>query len=238
MSKLVADEHPDLYHYTTAEGLKGIISSQQLWATHIEYLNDVEEHIGFFTRRLPDLLDKPVREALAEAMKKPAIPIPDDFDKEGAVQEDKNVLCKMIRDHTLAFNNPYVSSFCGVSSPEAARDGLLSQWRGYGSDGGYAIVFETKGLDLLLAAENKTFGYQFGGWGNANYHLAPPDPEIVELESRIQKTVYEAIRAGQDSPSDAYDPLYVPLTYLACAYKHSGFSLSFATGAPGRARFL
>ncbi len=29
-----------LYHYTTQEGLLGIFDTQEIWATHIRYLND------------------------------------------------------------------------------------------------------------------------------------------------------------------------------------------------------
>ncbi|MFO1205708.1 MAG: hypothetical protein U1E63_08295 [Burkholderiales bacterium] len=66
MEKSLVEAHPYLYHYTTAEGLKGIVESQQLWATNIAYLNDAEEHIGFFDRRLTHLLDQPIRDAATE----------------------------------------------------------------------------------------------------------------------------------------------------------------------------
>jgi hypothetical protein len=32
-----------LFHYTTAEGLYGILNSKRLWASHIFYLNDAME---------------------------------------------------------------------------------------------------------------------------------------------------------------------------------------------------
>ncbi len=32
-----------LYHYTTAEGLKGIIESDKIWATNYRYVNDLTE---------------------------------------------------------------------------------------------------------------------------------------------------------------------------------------------------
>jgi len=43
--------------------------------------------------------------------------------------------------------------------------GFSAQWRGYGSDGGYAIVFETDGLQQLLDEEFKSFHYQVMVWG-------------------------------------------------------------------------
>ena len=35
----------DLYHYTDAGGLHGILKSNTLWATHAAYLNDSQEFI-------------------------------------------------------------------------------------------------------------------------------------------------------------------------------------------------
>jgi hypothetical protein len=34
---------PLLYHFTDAPGLRGIVESHALWATHIYYLNDAQE---------------------------------------------------------------------------------------------------------------------------------------------------------------------------------------------------
>jgi hypothetical protein len=34
---------PILYHYTTQQGLLGIINNQEIWATHTQYLNDSRE---------------------------------------------------------------------------------------------------------------------------------------------------------------------------------------------------
>jgi hypothetical protein len=36
---------PILYHYTTQEGLLGIIRNKEIWASHTQYLNDVREFI-------------------------------------------------------------------------------------------------------------------------------------------------------------------------------------------------
>ena len=34
---------PLIYHYTNSEGLLGIIGTQSIWATDINFLNDFEE---------------------------------------------------------------------------------------------------------------------------------------------------------------------------------------------------
>ena len=35
--EMVSEAHKEIYHYTTALGLDGILRSQQLWATHTAY---------------------------------------------------------------------------------------------------------------------------------------------------------------------------------------------------------
>lgn len=49
LTVLQDEELPDtLYHYTGLRGLRGIIESRRLWASHIRYLNDVDEfRLGF-----------------------------------------------------------------------------------------------------------------------------------------------------------------------------------------------
>src|SRR2546428_410693 len=39
----VLSEHPELHHYTTHSGLKGIYETDTLWATHFSLLNDATE---------------------------------------------------------------------------------------------------------------------------------------------------------------------------------------------------
>ncbi len=39
----VYEAHPEIYHYTTRQGLRGILDTQTLWATHYSTLNDTTE---------------------------------------------------------------------------------------------------------------------------------------------------------------------------------------------------
>src|SRR5690348_14647947 len=58
--RMVGTEHdkaPDLvWHYTSAEGLLGILNSGHLWATHIQYLDDPQEMV-YGTRLLDSVID-------------------------------------------------------------------------------------------------------------------------------------------------------------------------------------
>lgn len=45
----LVDEEPELHHYTTIDGLKGILQSNALWGTHFRLTNDSTEFILMHT---------------------------------------------------------------------------------------------------------------------------------------------------------------------------------------------
>lgn len=103
-----------LYHYTSTDGLIGILQSGSIWATNLRYLNDVEEFehgLGFlvpaFRKQIAAINSAPWANYLVEQF------------IEG-----------------LRAQAVYVSSFCEAGD-------LLSQWRGYAASNGFAIGFDT-----------------------------------------------------------------------------------------------
>ncbi len=227
MGKSVTEVYAQLYHYTTAAGLKGIVESQQLRATNIAYLNDSEEHTGFFDRRLPYLLEEPVR-SVAEKMastEQGQNQIEANGGLEHVIQQDIQNLVDTFRTVTLKLNKPYITAFCGVPK-QSPDDGLLSQWRGYGTDGGYAIVFETDELQRLLDEESKNFHYQFYVWGDVEYYdqdtlQNAPHPETIEWEKAVQKAISGFFSTNK---REELDGLVEPITALSCTHKHKGFA--------------
>jgi hypothetical protein len=122
-----------LFHYTSQEGLLGIISSRVVWATNLLYLNDSSELLYGFT-----LARDVFKSMLADKNSKSVI----DFLKQGLGLLDVSALLP---------NRDYYT-FCLCQRPD-----LLSQWRAYAaSGGGYAIGFEMH--DLALAASRQGFG--------------------------------------------------------------------------------
>ncbi len=128
-----------LFHYTTATGLEGIIRSKQIWATNTDYLNDPSE-IAYGRTLAINVLREECR-ILNEELPNSIFP---PYDKEEPKSlKDKKVIIKIITDlHESLSNdkilNYYVVSFCQSGD-------LLSQWRGYGNNGGgYAIGFKIK----------------------------------------------------------------------------------------------
>lgn len=107
-----------IYHYTDASGLLGIISTNRLWATDINFLNDPSEGQLFPERVIDFMRQKPSGLTPLEARI-----------VEGIAARLANK-AGIVRTFSV--------SFCGNGD-------LLSQWRGYGSFGsGYAVGFEPK----------------------------------------------------------------------------------------------
>jgi hypothetical protein len=221
----VSEAYPQLWHYTTASGLLGIVSSQELWATSIFYLNDAQEYEGFFEHKLPALLDQGIQDGMLELSKtaEGVRHIHTVGGGEVAAQEKyKRALLKVLRDATLSLN-AYVTSFCYTKTQDA-NDGLLSQWRGYGHDGGYAVVFDTEGLEDLLEQEEKNFLYSFGHWGNVDYHDhgAAAHEEMLGWENDVKKIVAKIV-GEQGSLSKYAGDFFEPIICLATRHKHAGF---------------
>lgn len=209
----VADKYSELTHYTSAAGLTGILATQSLWATHASFLNDAEEIKLFFDRRLAQIIEEELNSA-----SQPSDP--------ASVRIVAAQFAASIRKVTLAFNQAYIFSMCATTNERTARNGLLSQWRGYGKDGGYAIVFDTKGLENRLTQENDMFHYQHMQWGDVHYYDASSGatqvaPEILEAESNLRAGISAFAR---DPSPDVMQSTYVAVTTLSCLYKHWGFA--------------
>ncbi len=109
-----------LYHYTDQNGFMGILTTQELWASKIQYLNDEKEH----TLAL---------ELTASHLKE-------------LIKKTKDIELKCRLEYYLE-TIPYIKNqnICVCSLTE--NGDLLSQWRGYSRDlGGYSIGFNTCAL--------------------------------------------------------------------------------------------
>jgi hypothetical protein len=108
-----------LFHYTSAEGLIGILKARALWATSIRFLNDSTEY---------SLAINLAREFIEERSKK------------ARGKFDTALYTVLSERLTLEVEEVYVSSF--TENPDQ-----LSQWRAYcPPTGGYAIGFQSKFL--------------------------------------------------------------------------------------------
>ena len=140
-----------LYHYTTQEGLLGILKDKCIWATHIRYLNDTSE--GKFV--LDCLLDEISRNyelpkewrAFLGTFNEP-------------VTEKCNPVDSSIIEAGLSVAIWATSPTVFVASFSAKGDSL-SQWRAYsGESGGYSVAFRTAylrsiGEEFLMGRDDR-----------------------------------------------------------------------------------
>jgi len=114
-----------LYHYTSIEGLLGIIESKSVWATNVLYLNDASElnyAVGLFKRQILEFKKKSSNARSVE-----------NIFFETLIENIVN----LIPSDNFGF---YVSSF-------SEEKDLLSQWRGYCPKGiGFSLGFKFNNL--------------------------------------------------------------------------------------------
>jgi hypothetical protein len=115
---------PLLWHYTTLEGLQGIVKEQAIWATDVRYLNDRREYV-----HARDLFVEVITEKKKNASDSEKLTLDQSLDVIQTV-------------HTLENYRVFVSSF-------SANEDQLSQWRAYGSAAkGISIGFDLRRLNI------------------------------------------------------------------------------------------
>lgn len=170
-----------LFHYTTARGLVGILSSGQVWSTAYHCANDETELAAGrgaltplfinFTYKLIEARDPRVTTFAHRGVD--IMTYADGFE---------NLLTSM----ALGSLNTFITCFCKAMGPEDFSHGLLSQWRGYGADGGYAIQLNR---DKLMAAVERIDGYDLQ---DVHYDINNPLREEMLRHSEAYIKAYEA----------------------------------------------
>ena len=117
---------PQLFHYTRADGLRGILEEKKLWLTNAAYVNDEQE------LTYPVLIARAVVRSFLERESK-------DRRRELLAAIDAS-----LESHSL-YKVWYIGSF-------TKEGNSLSQWRAYCSTGGYSIGFEGQSLFQDLPA--------------------------------------------------------------------------------------
>lgn len=218
--------HPELFHYTSAGGLKGILRSQSLWGTHWQHLNDAGE-LRYFSEKLSSLL-KAARIASAEALARNRDGFKEWAESQGGIEDlvDAEVqgLVRVFQDSVVSQQifEFYVTSFC---TPEGSFEGirthgLISMWRSYGN-GGYALVFDTAELERLLRVEAKAWPSR-RVLGDVGYSCDPPHeldsriPALAELRNKFSESSFDS--------SEAFEVMLEPLLDCFIHYKHWAFA--------------
>jgi hypothetical protein len=224
-----AERHPELHHYTTFDGLKGIHESRTLWVVNYRQLNDRKE-ITLLKAPLVEALTKRFKFLLEDRQNKsPQVRRAIEMDGSSVASIAADQARRMVTSFydTLlrtsgASLEPYVASFCTHANDHYAREhGLLSQWRGYGAGGGFCIVFDTaKLIDLLKQESNAHYWVMPLKIGQVYYHT--PD---FSLEGIFGSLLDEADKLFSALLDNTVVPEIVMAYFLWVAplLKHQGF---------------
>jgi hypothetical protein len=137
-----------LYHYTSQDGLIGIVSSASLWATNINYMNDATE----FSRPLGMLRDRLIRHARDCEMEADSFSSTDPVRSAHANQRKERAY--ELWRHANSIGTLFICVACFCENGD-----LLSQWRGYAAQGyGYALGFKTAILGERIAPSGFILG--------------------------------------------------------------------------------
>ncbi|HRJ67232.1 MAG TPA: DUF2971 domain-containing protein [Alphaproteobacteria bacterium] len=229
MEETVSQTYKNLYHYTNISGALGIINSNQLWATHCRFLNDTTERVHALESMYHQMQPR-VLEIIRELEKEPAAKAFLNLDAEGGAENlARDEARKIINAlNNAAGNECYVVSLCGETPDEYVnKNGLLSQWRGYGKDGGAALVFDTKELEDHLKKEAAEVSYSYFCLASLFYEddFKTPSEEASKKISTVVRYGEGYIREtvlNQPNPVDTGEA-YAALANIVSRYKHRAF---------------
>jgi hypothetical protein len=113
-----------LYHYTDAAGLKGIVESGVLRATHISFMNDASEYLHAVSL---------LSDCLREAKKRVTYAL-----QRALIEEMETPVFLTRPEHAAPY---FITCF-------SAQENSLNQWRAYGrGEGGFSIGFDAAKID-------------------------------------------------------------------------------------------
>ena len=136
-----------VYHYTDANGLLGILGKQEIWCSHLSYLNDTQEyrHAKMLYRDVLSTLKED--ESAEQLVRRFAAQSLEYFDQKQRAYDENTMWSIML--HPAKY---FVASFSG-------KNDELSQWRGYSGTGPrFSIGFRTSEMERLDEMHAMSFG--------------------------------------------------------------------------------
>ena len=181
-----------MYHYTSQRGLLGIIKTKSLWLTQVACLNDLSEVSHAFSLMKAAILKiKP--------------------NEEQPVQMFCDHLINLMDTNSVPRFNIFVISF-------SENGDLLSQWRGYCSDGGYSIGFDYETFEKLLTTEGPIPNAIDVELGKCIYDPDEQNKIITEILDNTVERYRELIKKSSVSVLDA-DRINIILNYMIPLYR-------------------
>jgi hypothetical protein len=161
-------QHDALFHYTTAAGLIGIFTSGEIWST-AHYCTNDERELSTGRGVLSSIFRKANSKLIRENDPRVGILARRGISINEHQDEFEGLIIAMIFNSLGA----YVTCMCRPRGDEDFQHGLLSQWRGYGVDGGYALHFSRAKLDEEIKRVANSEGTYYN-LQNVHYALENP----------------------------------------------------------------
>lgn len=122
-------------------------------------------------------------------------------------------------------HEPFIISFCGHLDEYEKENGLLSQWRAYGRDGGYAIAFDAKELWHQLLNEREKYAYYCVSLSDVVYDgdRVRFENEFKPLLDAIPEVIKKSFFNDLESKSVPFEDLFTPFAVSSARLKHFGF---------------
>jgi hypothetical protein len=184
-----------LYHYTSQEGLLGIIQKRQLWATNLLFLNDSMEF----------------NQAIKIYQKSVEI-----YKEEGEVNQKEIRFLEDFSKDVDNFSTPTKQSFDGIYVCSfSEQENQLSQWRGYCPDeGGFSIGFNfASSLTDIVAKQ-----------GFMLVKCVYEESVQLEIVKHFIREILDCFRGNQDDQVLKSKEVWDKFLALAPMLKHPKFS--------------
>ncbi len=228
-------EENNIWHYTTLNGLMGVLESQRLWASDYRHLNDCTE-LSYARSVLQDQLSQSVIHLVSQQYNQNSV-AKSIIDNGGGVdrfaaeetRDTIDILCKGLTEGKSLSTIPCILSFClcAINNKNIQSGGLLSQWRGYGPDGGYAIVFNLSEMLKYFMKECELFRYAISDYGDVCYEYDNLNKEH-DLYAHLDRIIdfasnFYRYRIGSIAKPEVTGEVVGSLAHCLTRFKHIGF---------------
>ncbi|MEE1656659.1 DUF2971 domain-containing protein [Microvirga sp. CF3062] len=189
-----------LFHYTSNQGAIGILQSSLLFATHYQYLNDPNELSQAADLIIP-LFEKEFREEYQKYIKSGHLNsnVLKEFGDHTYLKEARTLfdVAKRVTNSTTPI---FLTSFCRhEENSDQYVDGLLSQWRGYGSLGGCALEFDEEKLKELIIREAEEYAFSHISLRDIKYDRYQETLDLKEIEGVATAITRHMIERSKES---------------------------------------
>jgi hypothetical protein len=225
---IVSCEFPELFHYTNVSAFANIYNEKSFRATHYEDLNDKSE-LGRFRLKVWEFIRPLIRKYFCMEIQRDiqfSANVKRDGGIDAAVDNEATKHLDILHDKTFGrhgLENIFVCSFCTHSAQSyEANHGLLSQWRGYGADGGVAIVLDTRGIEARMQHEKGIFAHSVNHIANVIYDN--DDKRIKKDFCNVFEHYPEILNKFYTNNQPPFDKIFDHFVLGSTLVKHHGFS--------------